>query len=381
MASAIGSSDMHETAIDPPYRKMPAEARVVDPKPVVRGIDTRWFWTLQIVGWGFYAGQKYLASGFSFPSTYIYIALLFFLAWGLHLVYRRVFRVRRPLGVEVLIAVGSSLVSGFLLLVVGDLISRQLGSVTEPIGPLLQYLGTSALVSLTHFKGLTLMTWSAVYLVLVYGLDVERERQANLESRSLWHQAQLEMLRNQLSPHFLFNALNSMSVLIREDPARAEQMVDELSEFLRYALASTKAQEATLADEVDVIRRYLAIQQIRFEEKLHVTWDVDDRALACPVPAFLLHPLVENAIKYGMQTSMLPLRLHVRIYVDQSRVVVEVSNSGAWVASNTHHLNGAGLGLEIVRRRLEQRYPDMHRFDIGERQGRVSAVIELPLAA
>ena len=242
-------------------------------------------------------------------------------------------------------------------------------------------------MSLTHFKSLTLLTWSAVYLVLVYGLDVERERQAGLESRALSHQAQLEMLRNQLSPHFLFNALNSMSVLIREDPARAEQMLDELSEFLRYSLASTKVQEATLADEVDVIRRYLAIQQIRFEEKLQVTWDVDERVLSCPVPAFLLHPLVENAVKYGMQTSALPLQVGIRIE--------RADGVGAWSSTcrtpargfrlmessgTAHHLNGAGLGLEIVRRRLEQRYPDTHSLVIGERQGRVHAVVELPPA-
>jgi len=379
---------VHDRPADPSLREIPPGGRTTGPQPLPeRGIGARWFWTLQICGWGFYAGQKYLANGLNL-QTYIHFGLLIVLAWGLHLVYGRVFRVRRPLGVEVLIVVGSSLVSGFLLLVFGDVIYRQLGFITSPLAPhgLGSYLADAAVISLVHFKSLTLLTWSAVYLVLVYGLDVERERQASLQARALSHQAQLEMLRNQLSPHFLFNALNSMSVLIREDPARAEQMLDELSEFLRYSLASTKAQEATLADEVDVIRRYLAIQQIRFEEKLQVAWDVDERALACPVPAFLLHPLVENAVKYGMQTSTLPLQVGIRIERAEGdgRVIVDVSNSGAWVSSDgiesngRHHLNGAGLGLEIVRRRLEQRYPDTHSFVIGERQGRVHAVVELP---
>ena len=110
--------------------------------------------------------------------------------------------------------------------------------------------------------------------------------------------------------------------------------------------------------------------------------------LTCPVPAFLLHPLVENAVKYGMQTSPLPLQVGIRIERADAdgRVVVDVSNSGAWVSSDGFesngrpHLNGAGLGLEIVRRRLEQRYPDTHSFVIGERQGRVNAVVELPPA-
>lgn len=381
---------MHDRPVDPLLREIPPGGRTTGPTPLPeRGIGARWFWTLQICGWGFYAGQKYLAAGLN-AQIYIHFGLLIVLAWGLHLVYGRVFRVRRPLGIEVLIVVGSSLVSGFLLLVFGDIIYRQLGFITSPLtqyglGP---YLADALVTSLVHFKSLTLLTWSAVYLVLVYGLDVERERQASLQARALSHQAQLEMLRNQLSPHFLFNALNSMSVLIREDPARAEQMLDELSEFLRYSLASTKTQEATLADEVDVIRRYLAIQQIRFEEKLAVTWNVDERALSCVVPSFLLHPLVENAVKYGMQTSPLPLQLGIRIERAEAdgRIVVDVSNSGAWVSSDAiesngrHHLNGAGLGLEIVRRRLEQRYPDTHTFVIGERQGRVHAVVELPPA-
>jgi hypothetical protein len=381
---------VHDRPADPSLREIPPGGRTTGPQPLPeRGIGARWFWTLQICGWGFYAGQKYLAAGLNL-QTYIHFGLLILLAWGLHLVYCRVFRVRRPLGVEVLIVVGSSLISGFLLLVFGDVIYRQLGFITSPLAPygLGTYLADAMVISLTHFKSLTLLTWSAVYLVLVYGLDVERERQASLQARALSHQAQLEMLRNQLSPHFLFNALNSMSVLIREDPARAEQMLDELSEFLRYSLASTKAQEATLADEVDVIRRYLAIQQIRFEEKLAVTWDVDARALSCVVPAFLLHPLVENAVKYGMQTSALPLQVGIRVEraEQDGRIIVDVSNSGAWVSSDGFesngrpHLNGAGLGLEIVRRRLEQRFPDTHTFVIGERQGRVHAVVELPPA-
>jgi hypothetical protein len=381
---------VHDRPVDPSLREIPPGGRTTGPQTLPeRGIGARWFWTLQICGWGFYAGQKYLAAGPPNLQTYIHFGLLIFLAWGLHLVYRRVFRVRRPLGVEVTIVVFSSLVSGFLLLVLGDVIYRQLGLIKAPLGPLAEYLPEAVVISLTHFKSLTLLTWSAVYLVLVYGLDVERERQASLQARALSHQAQLEMLRNQLSPHFLFNALNSMSVLIREDPARAEQMLDDISEFLRYSLASTKVQEATLADEVDVIRRYLAIQQIRFEEKLQVTWEVDERVLACPVPAFLLHPLVENAVKYGMQTSALPLQVGIRIERadGDGRVIVDVSNSGAWVSSDgsegvtRHQFNGAGLGLEIVRRRLEQRYPDTHSLVIGERQGRVHAVVELPPAA
>jgi hypothetical protein len=374
---------MHDRSVEPPLRTVPPGFRPTVPEPMpIRGIDTRWFWTLQLVGWGFYTGQKLLASGVSWPGTYIHIGLVFFLSWGLHLVYREVFKVRRALGAEVLIIAGSSLVSGMALIVLGDFIYRQVSVPTGPIGPVLPYIGNAAIYTLTSFKGLTLMTWSAVYLLLVYSLDVERERQVSLQARALSHQAQLEMLRNQLSPHFLFNALNSMSVLIREDPARAEQMVDELSEFLRYALTSSKVQEATLADEVDVLKRYLAIQQIRFEEKLQVEWDVDDRVLESAVPAFLLHPLVENAIKYGMHTSTLPLRLRISIQQgEDERLLLDVSNSGAWLPSEEARMNGAGLGLEIVRRRLEQRYPLAHSFVVGERQGRVHAVIELPAVA
>jgi two-component system, LytTR family, sensor kinase len=374
---------MHDRSLDPPLRAFPPDTWTTGQEPVpIRGINARWFWTLQLLGWGFYTGQKYLAQGISFPGTAIHIGLVFFLSWGLHLVYRRVFRVRRPLGVEVLIIASCSFVGGMALLMIGDVLYRAVGATAAPLPALPQYVTNCAIYTITSFKGLTLMTWSAVYLLLVYSLDVDRERQVGLQARALSHQAQLEMLRNQLSPHFLFNALNSASVLIREDPARAEQLVGELSEFLRYALTSTKAQEATLADEVDVIRRYLAIQQIRFEEKLQVEWDIDERVLKSPVPAFLLHPLVENAVKYGMHTSALPLRLRISVQQgDDGRVLLDVSNSGAWVSPDAPRMSGAGIGLEIVRRRLEQRYPNTHSFVVGERQGRVHAVIEVPAAA
>ena len=143
----------------------------------------------------------------------------------------------------------------------------------------------------------------------------------------LAHQAQLHMLRYQLNPHFLFNALNMIRGMIIEDPQRSREMVTELADFLRYSLDG-KGGEGAIGDEILAIDSYLAIQRIRFEEQLDATVRVDDSAMKVAVPCFLIHPLVENAVKYGMKTSALPLRIRIEVTRDGDGVAIRVSNTG-----------------------------------------------------
>ncbi len=127
------------------------------------------------------------------------------------------------------------------------------------------------------------------------------------------------MLRYQLHPHFLFNALNSLRALIGEDADKARNMVTALSGFLRYSLLPTDAQEVALREELTSIRRYLEIEQIRFEDRLLVSFEVEPAAEGCRIPGFLLHPLVENAVKYGAQSGASPLRVRIAASAAESQ--------------------------------------------------------------
>src|SRR6185436_4469304 len=130
----------------------------------------------------------------------------------------------------------------------------------------------------------------------------EREQQASLLESRL-NQAELRALQAQLQPHFLFNTLNGIATLVRRDAAKAEEMLLSLSDLLRISLSSSRQHEIPLREELDFLGRYLAIQRMRFGDRLRVTEEIEPSAMDCLVPALLLQPLVENAIRHGLEPS------------------------------------------------------------------------------
>jgi hypothetical protein len=226
------------------------------------------------------------------------------------------------------------------------------------------------------------LAWSACYLAVRTLQALEKEKRDALRANVLAHQAQLEALRSQVNPHFLFNALNSIHALVRDNPTQAQFAVEELSEFLRYSLATGKALDVPLSEEIGILERYLGIERIRFEEKLHVRIDVLPEVRDVHVPGFLLHPLIENAIKFGMKTSAMPLQIRLSAVRSASSLRLSVANTGHWVAPPDVLPVGsrAGLGMQIVAQRLEQAFPGQHHFECRERDGWVENVIEIQLA-
>jgi two-component system, LytTR family, sensor kinase len=226
------------------------------------------------------------------------------------------------------------------------------------------------------------LAWSACYLAIHTYQALEKEKRDTLRANALAHQAQLEMLRSQVNPHFLFNALNSVHALVRENPERAQLAVEELADFLRYSLARSKVFKVPLSEEIEILERYLALEKIRFEEKLSVTVDVQPPAREIRVPGFLLHPLLENAIKYGMQTSPMPLQIRVTAVQHGTSLCLSIANTGRWVAPDEGilHGSGTGLGLKMVQQRLEQAYPGHFEFESRQVNGWVENSIVIHLS-
>ena len=232
--------------------------------------------------------------------------------------------------------------------------------------------------------GITLGLFSMLFLAVDQGLKLHEQKEKAREATTLAQQAQLQMLRYQLNPHFLFNSLNSIRAMILNEPERARQIVTELSEFLRYSL-NGRGHESTIGEEMQAIENYLAIQRIRFEEKLVVTTRVDSALHSFVLPCFLVHPLVENAVKYGMETCDPPLRLEIEVASLEQCVRIRVSNTGRLVPTEVeeleHKRNGTGTGLRNVAQRLELAFPGRHTFNVSERDGWVHAEIVLRPAA
>ena len=228
------------------------------------------------------------------------------------------------------------------------------------------------------FYSMVVLSWSTMYFGIKFWIEWENEKKKTEEANALAQSAQLQMLRYQLNPHFLFNSLNSIRALIDEDKSNAKNMITELSEFLRYSLISKNFKDVPLMDEIEAIEHYFAIEKKRYEEKLDVTINVEPLAEDYPVLSFLIHPLTENAVKYGMQTSNLPLKISINAKVIENRLILEVCNSGKWIEPKDHDESmSTGTGLDNVRQRLKNAFPGSHSFKINKNDDNVCIIIEI----
>ena len=208
--------------------------------------------------------------------------------------------------------------------------------------------------------------------------EITREKEKTLEAETLAQQSRWMMLRYQVNPHFLFNALNTIRALIGKDDDHARHIVTELSEYFRYSLARDKETLVTMKEELMAVKSYLEIQKIRFRDKLHVTLEEDPDSLACSVPVFAVQTLVENGVKYGMLTSDEVVDLEIISFLKEDKLYISVSNSGSFLPRD-HHVReegSSGIGLENLKSRLEYLDPD-YRFELTEEDGRVLARLVL----
>jgi hypothetical protein len=236
---------------------------------------------------------------------------------------------------------------------------------------------------------------SALNYTLIFGVNmalfqVSYARRAALkqelqlsEARSAAQQAQLAALRYQLNPHFLFNALNSISALIvtkrNED---AERMTDKLSSFLRTSLNSDPGELVPLEDELALTEEYLDIESVRFGERLDVTVDCAPGACEALVPSFLVQPLVENAIKHGVAPSRAPVKIAIQAEISDGDLCIRVANCVTADAEANRVRNNlptrTGVGLENVRRRLEAVYGASATLSAGPGEANFVATICIP---
>ena len=220
----------------------------------------------------------------------------------------------------------------------------------------------------------------ALLLMLVkFLIDYITQRRDLLQARSLASLSQLKLLRYQMNPHFLFNALGSIRSMILISQEQAWDMVSALSEFLRYSLLNFNKAEALLDDEITAVTNYLNIEKVRYRDSLQVTVAIDEQARQLVVPAFICQPLVENAIKYGMQTSALPLQVKLNIRYQNEELSIDVSNSGRLKPFAVPGAAGDGHGSSVtnIRQRLEIMFHEEQSFALSEEEDWVHARIRI----
>jgi LytS/YehU family sensor histidine kinase len=207
-------------------------------------------------------------------------------------------------------------------------------------------------------------SWTAAYLALAYSIMIEQQERHAAELAVKAQEAQVSALRYQINPHFLFNTLNAIAALVRDAPARAEEMVVQLSDFFRRSLAINPMEDVTLAQEVDLQRLYLEIERTRFPDRLRFEVALDERSAEARVPALLLQPLVENAVKHGVARSERSTCIQIRgRIVDGAVLEIAVDNDAPASGSNP---NGEKVGLRNVQNRLRSRFGDGASLESAE---------------
>ena len=249
-----------------------------------------------------------------------------------------------------------------------------LGDRPRPFSPLHTF--QHVLVAEFH-RGFQLY-WSVLGLCHAYNYYRryrERERRAaqlELEASQLETQlarAQLDALRTQLHPHFLFNTLNTISVLMREDVATADRMLLRLSELLRLALKNTGAHEVSLRQEMEFLRCYLEIEQTRFQNRLKVKVNVDAEVLDARVPNLILQPLVENAVRHGVAPRPTEGTVEIRARRRNGQVELQVRDDGPGIDDMRKETAATGIGLSNTRARLDKLYGAAHSFHLSSADG------------
>lgn len=185
--------------------------------------------------------------------------------------------------------------------------------------------------------------------------------------------ARLTELQSRIRPHFLFNTLNSAIALVRAEPAKAETVLEDLSELFRSALVD-RGESVTLAQEIELAQRYLAIEQVRFDKRLRVEWQLDDAAKTAKLPPLVLQPLVENAVKHGVEPSASGATIKVSSQRRGSVVVIKVANS----VPAGQGARGHGVALRNVRERLKLLHDVQADFRAQMKDGVYQVRIEVP---
>src|SRR6202050_751706 len=336
------------------------------------------FWSLHAAGWGAYAISQYFGALLQAqPVAYQQVIAIsaisgFVLSMPLRPIYRRLWG--RPLRTMIVGVLASCYATALALRVVINLAYKYLVEPTWQFKTLFEVLEGS--LSTTYL----LLCWSALYFGIKYYESLQQQREAALKATALAQEAQLKMLRYQLNPHFLFNTLNAISTLILDNQNRiANHAVTRLAEFLRYTLDQDPMKKVTLRKEMESLDLYLGTERLRFGERLHLEYAIEEPALEALVPSLLLQPLLENALKYAVSSREQGGLVRIEGRTREGLLELAVIDDGPGLRDGHAPGERRGVGLRNTRERLAVLYGETCRFAILNSRPGLRVEMALPL--
>lgn len=212
------------------------------------------------------------------------------------------------------------------------------------------------------------------YLILYYD-DLQEKLKIESKLQNLVTRAELETLKSQINPHFLFNSLNSISSLTMTSPEKAQEMVIKLSDFLRYSLSHDKNEKTSLQKEFENLKRYLEIEKVRFGKRLNFVYSIPESSYKHMIPNMILQPLIENSIKHGVYNSSDEVQVEISCKEEKDYLVIEISND---YDPEVKKPKGEGIGLKSIRKRLQLIYLRSDLLEIAADKMVFRAILRLP---
>lgn len=323
----------------------------------------RLYWTLQIGGWTLYALFQIAFSAFVSGTQGISTARVVFFTYeaAFCLLLTHLFRnsithwrwLSASMPVLIPRVILSVVVLGLIMYFLRMPISIPLGLFNAKVA-----FDPGNIMGLTLIYALFFFLWCVLYFIYNY---FERYN-TSLKLEASVREIELINLKSQLNPHFIFNAMNSIRALVDENPLKAKQAINQLSNILRNSLSTGKTGLTKFEDELKIVKDYLGLESIRFEERLKTEFDIDPRSLDFLVPPLMIQTLVENGIKHGIAKLTAGGLVQLKTEVKNDRLHIRLRNSGQYL--NGSLSQNAGLGLENTRQRLKLTYGDKASFRI-----------------
>jgi two-component system, LytTR family, sensor kinase len=339
------------------------------------------YWACQVLGWGSFAALSiYQTQANPVANQYEIIADILFAIYGLlitHFVRLRLYKnnwnnlpIEKLLGRVLLVVIVQS---SFLL----AFYSVSLFFLNKIV---FEAIGKSKYVGFFFTSLLLTFTWTLLYFIIKF---IERNRMLVIERLQMENSVkslEIKTIKNNLQPHFIFNALNSIRALVDEDPARARQSITQLSNILRSSIMVDKIETVPMKKELEIVKDYLSLEGIRYEERLHTLYEVQDNTLELPVPPLMLQTLVENAIKHGIAAEVGGGFVELKSFIASNQHQIIIRNTGKYDPGNSTATTSNGFGLESTRDRLQFVFSKKATLEIhNEEKNIVALKICIPL--
>jgi len=340
------------------------------------------FWIFQLSGWMLFIVYNLLTTEENIsPDKYKYWVLGYIIGFIITIILRLIYKNLFYKTKSILRLIIYAFVGGFIGGLLWHLLNQATYLIFEINNPeikmIFDWVFKNEILDIIVIKrsfsqAIPLLGWSILYLGIKFGIELSQQKETNQKNLNLLQEARLQLLTQQLNPHFLFNSLNAIEGLVDENKTIAKEMIARLSEYLRFSLKSQESTFVPLKSELNAIKHYLAIMKMRFEEKLEINYKISKEAEEYIVANFILQPIVENAIKYGTKTSEKPLGLKISAEIVETNLHIKVTNTGHWINEESNKEN-LGSGLKNLQDRLRNLYGNNYSFTIIKEENRVIA--------